>query len=464
MQWWDGAAWTENFEIAQGIDAQRIASQSANTAIAPAAPAETKVTIFNASKVAKQLDVENQRLDALIKQHGLLEVAELDSLRAEFDAKRAEAANSLAAVLTQIAAEQVQLGQLQRQVIDLRHAQELQEFGLYDFEHPAESSVSLSTELESIRSQIKRMVQRGGATFATSNFTFNNSTAKGNKFVKDMSGILLRAYNAEAENCIKSVRAGNLQTAQARLSKVREQIAKQGAMISLEITDSYHRLRLQELEIASRHLQAVQREKELERERRAELAEARKAEAELRKERERLDKEKSHYLATLAALEAAGDIEGAERMRVRLGEVEKAIVDVDYRSANIRAGYVYVISNIGAFGEHMVKIGMTRRLEPMDRVNELGDASVPFRFDVHALFFADDAIGIEGMLHNKFAEHRVNKVNLRREFFRVTPGEVLEALRESAIEVLEFTEEAVAPEFRLSGAVATAPAIPTPAT
>ena len=82
---------------------------------------------------------------------------------------------------------------------------------------------------------------------------------------------------------------------------------------------------------------------------------------------------------------------------------------------------LYVISNIGAFGENMVKIGMTRRLEPLDRVNELGDASVPFRFDVHALFYSDDAVTIEAMLHRTFAEQRVNKVNLRREFFRVTP-------------------------------------------
>jgi len=138
-------------------------------------------------------------------------------------------------------------------------------------------------------------------------------------------------------------------------------------------------------------------------------------------------------------------------MRALIADVDRAIEDVDYRAANIRAGYVYVISNVGAFGEHMVKIGMTRRLAPMDRVTELGDASVPFRFDVHALFFANDAIDIEAMLHRQFAEHRVNKVNLRREFFRVTPADVLDALKEHNVEVLEFKESADAPEFRMSG-------------
>jgi hypothetical protein len=86
----------------------------------------------------------------------------------------------------------------------------------------------------------------------------------------------------------------------------------------------------------------------------------------------------------------------------------------------------------------------------MDRVNELGDASVPFRFDVHALFYSDDAVATEAMLHRTFAEQRVNKINLRREFFRVAPHEVLEVLKEHHVELVEFTELPAAEEFRLS--------------
>lgn len=246
------------------------------------------------------------------------------------------------------------------------------------------------------------------------------------------------------------MRAGNLAAAQQRLSKVAEQIERQGAMIDLRITPFYQQLRMKELALAAKHLQSVQREKELERERRAELREQRKAEQELAREHERLEKEKHHYQAVLAVLEASGDVEGAERMRQKIADVDRAIDDVDYRVANIRAGYVYVISNIGAFGETMVKIGMTRRLEPMDRVHELGDASVPFRFDVHALFFADDAVGIENMLHTTFAEQRVNKVNLRREYFYVTPAEVLDALQAHHVEVVEYAVEPAAVEYRAS--------------
>ncbi|TDN92798.1 T5orf172 domain-containing protein [Microbacterium sp. BK668] len=173
------------------------------------------------------------------------------------------------------------------------------------------------------------------------------------------------------------------------------------------------------------------------------------------REKERLQKERTHYLNALSTLEANGDVDGAARLRAKLDDVDHAIENVDYRAANIRAGYVYVISNIGAFGPDVVKIGLTRRLDPMDRVIEPGDASVPFRFDVHALFFADAAVAIEGMLHQHFADRRLNKVNLRREYFRATPEQVLEALREHNVEVLEYAVEPAAVEYRSSLTAAT---------
>src|SRR5690606_38239824 len=112
--------------------------------------------------------------------------------------------------------------------------------------------------------------------------------------------------------------------------------------------------------------------------------------------------------------------DGIAELEAKLREIDSGLAGLAERAANTRAGHVYVISNIGAFGERMVKIGMTRRLEPMDRVRELGDASVPFRYDVHALFFSEDAVGLEAALHRRFADRRVNMVNPRREFFYAT--------------------------------------------
>jgi hypothetical protein len=200
----------------------------------------------------------------------------------------------------------------------------------------------------------------------------------------------------------------------------------------------------------------AQEEKEIEREKRAELAEQRKAERELAAERERLQreltKEQAHYANVRARLEANGDVGGLARIEARLADVQRAIDDVDYRSAHIRAGFVYVISNIGAFGEGIVKIGMTRRLDPMDRVRELGDASVPFRFDVHTLFFSVDAVSVETKLHQAFALSRVNEINARKEFFRATPNEVLEVLEATVGqgELVQYSTGADAEEFYLS--------------
>ena len=130
--------------------------------------------------------------------------------------------------------------------------------------------------------------------------------------------------------------------------------------------------------------------------------------------------------------------------------MDRAIQEVDYRAANIRAGYVYVISNIGSFGEKMVKIGMTRRLDPLDRIRELSDASVPFNFDVHALFFSKDAVGIELAMHERLSGRRVNAVNRRREFFTATALEAKQHLAELAGELLQFEDVPEALEYRQS--------------
>ena len=322
--------------------------------------------------------------------------------------------------------------------------------GWTDYDSPAASSVALKEQLDEVRAKIKEMIRTGAAVDASKNFVFNNSETKGRKFVRDMAKMMLRAYNAEAENCVLTVKAGNGNVARNRLERARDQIVKLGALIDLQITSHYHRLRIKELELTLQYQNAKKAEKEAEREKRARLREQALAEKELRAERERLEKERQHYLNVLKAVEEAGDSTEAEKLRQQLAEIEEGINDVVKREANSRAGYVYVISNIGSFGERMVKIGMTRRLDPMDRVRELGDASVPFKFDVHALFFSDDAVSVETELHHRFADKRVNRINTRREFFYATPAEVREALKDIAGNLLEFTEEPEAEQYRLS--------------
>jgi hypothetical protein len=261
---------------------------------------------------------------------------------------------------------------------------------------------------------------------------------------------MLRAFNAEADTLVRWLKPYKLEGALDRLKKVSETIEHLGKTMKIRISTPYYQLRVRELELTADFLQKQAEQKEADRAERERLREERKAQQELEVERARLAKERQHHANALQVLVAKGDEAGAARLREQLAEVDRAIENVDYRAANIRAGYVYLISNIGSFGEKMVKLGLTRRLEPMDRIHELSDASVPFNFDVHALFFSKDAVGIEKAMHDRLAHLRVNVVNRRREFFRASPLEVKAHLGELAGELLEFEEVPEALEYRQS--------------
>jgi len=333
------------------------------------------------------------------------------------------------------------------EVIDLDDERVLQEVGIYRYHHPLDNSEEFKGRLRLLEEEIKSAVKRGDAVLVSDMFTFNNSLAKGRKMSGDFSKLMLRAYNSEADSSVRSLRAGNVVTAKKRLEASVTTIARLGSMMEMRISPNYHELRIQELELTGDFLMKVQEEKEAAREERERLREQRKAEQELAAERERLEKERTHFLNALNSLQASGDAASAGELAEKLAQLDKAIADNDYRIANIRAGYVYVISNTGAFGPNMVKIGLTRRLEPMDRIRELGDASVPFPFDIHALFFSEDAVTLEAELHRAFAARRVNHVNQRREFFFATPNEVQVALSEKVGSLLEFTERPEATQY-----------------
>lgn len=357
---------------------------------------------------------------------------------------------STAALLARITELETQLkggGQGSPDVVDLNDQRVLQDVGIYRYHHPLENAALYKDCLAQLDAQVDEMVKVGKAVLAADMFTFNGSLAKGRKMVADLSRLMLRAYNAEADNCVRSLRSGNISTATRRLQAAMAAIEKLGAIMEMRVNPEYHALRVTELELTADYQVKIQEERERAREERNLLREQRRAEAELAAEKERLEKERTHYLNALEALRSNGDEAAVEELTGRLADIEKAIATNDFRITNIRAGYVYVISNIGAFGPNIVKIGMTRRLEPMDRVRELGDASVPFRYDVHALHFSNDAVTLEHELHKTFANRRVNVINERREFFFATPAEVREVLLEKTGGLLEYTERPEAPEY-----------------
>lgn len=335
---------------------------------------------------------------------------------------------------------------LQEKLHPMRVQVKLEEAGFTEYDHPEKDSVELAAALRDLRKDVQMAVRSYSAVESLDDFEPPHTKSGRNKLAKDSARLALMAFNSQVDSIIEAASARNYEASLTKIFKAAEVVERQCTVTGVRIKPNYVELRARELQLAVDHLKA----KQLEKERKAELREQAKAERELQAERERLEKERQHYLNVLKTVEEIGDEAETARLKQQIVEIEKGINDVEKREANIRAGYVYVISNIGSFGERMVKIGMTRRLDPMDRVRELGDASVPFNFDVHALFFSDDAVSVETELHHRFAARRVNRINARREFFYATPAEVREALKDIAGNLLEFTEEPEAEQYRLS--------------
>ena len=185
-------------------------------------------------------------------------------------------------------------------------------------------------------------------------------------------------------------------------------------------------------------------------------AEERKA---LENERKKIAKEEEKYNNEISKIQETiaqtTDQSDLEKLKARILELQEQLGQVIIKKEEItnlqngKAGTVYVISNLGSFGEDVFKIGMTRRLDPQDRINELGSASVPFKFDVHSFIFSDDAVSLENKMHQILNERRVNKVNLRKEFFKISIDE-LETLVEEIDSSAEFNKTMIAEEFRQS--------------
>jgi hypothetical protein len=410
---------------------------------------------FGSGKKIEALEEENARLQQWVAHlqgtDAVTLAAEVDAARAQLAALQQQAAQAQAAVQAARGEEAAARAQLAENLDEAV----MHEAGLYTFSHRLENAVAYKAALTEAQTRMKDMVRAGKAIDATTNWSVNNSAAQGRKMVKDISTLMLRAYNAEADSLVRTLRPHSLPAAKSRLDKAAFAIERLGKMMDIRISPDYHRLRYYELELTADYLLKKEQEKEAERERRAELRDQQKAAAEMKAALEKLSKEKAHYANLLAKLDPTTDADAYAKAQAKLAEIDDSITGVEQRAANIRTGHVYVISNVGAFGPDMVKIGMTRRLDPYDRVVELGDASVPFRFDVHAMVFHEDAVTLETQLHQRLSEKKVNRVNPRREFFYATPSEVRQLLAEVAgAHLVEYNERPEALEWHASGSVA----------
>ena len=274
------------------------------------------------------------------------------------------------------------------------------------------------------------MVSAKNATHCPTEWTIGESRSKGQAMINRQTRLTLRAFNSECTAALANVRWNNVVAMEKRILNSAKQIDSANASLNLTIDEKYISLKLDELHLTHEHKERLK----IERDERAELARAEREEKRILAEAEAAEREERRYRALLdkARREAGAD-------EVRIAELEAALQEAHAAGERARSmaqmtksGYVYIVSNIGSFGDDVVKIGLTRRLDPYDRVRELGDASVPFQFDTHAMIYSDDAPALEAALHNEFSDKRVNAANMRKEFFRVDLQEVEEAVHRLA--------------------------------
>lgn len=307
------------------------------------------------------------------------------------------------------------------------------------------------------------MVKNGTAGRIITPMLLNNSKSKGKAMQNQLIKAALRGFNGEADALLVKVSVVNVDNKINALRKVFEQLNKMYSRNLIEITYPYLDLKIEELRLAAEYELQKQEEKELLREQREKEREDKKLQAEIKAKRKQLEKDRDHFKNMVAKVtellkEARNDeVDELRRQLIeyqdKLSELDEIEEDIDYREGHATAGYVYVISNIGSFGEDVYKIGVTRRLEPLERIRELSSASVPFQFDVHALIFSEEAFTLETELHNQLANYKVNKVNGRKEYFKVPFDEIRSILAAHKELTVELNEDAEAFEYRQTKAI-----------
>lgn len=339
-------------------------------------------------------------------------------------------------------------------------ALEKQDFILYSGsyvgdEYDFEESIMYQQELRNIKDKQKILITLDEAI--EKDLDYNSKQAK------DLTKLVIRGFNGECDLIYATVKHTNLESCEAKIIKSFTAINRLAKTSNFKISDEFLELKLKELFLIQGYKEMKQKEQEEQKLIREEMLQEERARREYEKairdaEIEEKRQEKALELARkeYEKIMLSKNEEEREKYAEKIAELEKQLQEAHNSKERAvsqaqltRAGHVYVISNIGSFGEDVYKIGMTRRLEPLDRVKELGDASVPFPFDVHALIYSEDAPALERTLHKQFNDERLNLVNQRREFFNVKLEKIEEIVKEHHGE-FKLTRIAQAEQYRQS--------------
>lgn len=411
---------------------------------------------------------ENERLKQEVEELKKLltpeqkEAKDISNYLVELQEKRDKLVNQVEKLNVELSDLNNQKNKKKKELITLDEEILMQDFGLYQPKYDFVTSEQYKTKLDDLRNKQKQMIKDKTAVHYSTNWTVDGSKAKGTKMTNDNIKQILRTFNTECENAIDRVKFNNIDSMRKRIEKSFESLNKLNQTVNVGLKPSFLNLKIEELYLAYEYQVKKKEEKEEQKRIREELREQAKLKRELEEARKNIDKDLKHFTNALETLNIQLNNnelnqEQREALLNKKNELEEQIntltnnlKDIDYRQENQKAGYVYVISNIGAFGENIYKIGMTRRLNPQDRIDELGDASVPFNFDVHAMIFAEDAPALENALHKAFDNKKVNMINQRREFFNVKLEEIEKVVRTNFDNTVEFIKTPEAEQYRES--------------
>jgi hypothetical protein len=335
---------------------------------------------------------------------------------------------------------------------------EIGSFGLYKPQFSFDTSDQFKLALDDNYEKQKALIKEEKAIVCHMEWVVGGSKTEGKKMTTQYRKLMLFAFNGECEALISRVKWNNAEKTRERINKAFEAINKLGASHQIDITAEFLALKQEELSLTYEHEQKKYEEKEEQRLLREQMREEEIAQREFERAQADAEEEEVRYEKALqkarTELSRAGGA-NVDVLQDKIKALEDQLQEAHQKKERAiamaqltKVGHIYVISNIGSFGDDVYKLGMTRRLDPLDRVRELGDASVPFLFDVHAVIYSEDAPQLEYELHKKFSDRRLNRINTKKEFFRVGLDEIEAFVREHTGATIEFTKAAEARDYR----------------
>lgn len=402
---------------------------------------------IEAERVAAVNEIRAERsaaLDALVIERDEL-IRWIEEARAELESVKAE-----------INAANTKLQEVLTHFDQVHHELVISYSGYNAFYNPASSAADLRGELEGAQKNARALLNTGAAVWVTGE---NSVKDMDDDTLREYGALVLNAYNQDIENAVLSMEKDrSIRSALERTSVSLTKANRLGEVFGISISDEYHALRTKEIEAAfalrSRHevdqeQDLINREALREQEKRAKQIETRLVKID--EEREVLINQFDMLEAEQRLREEQGDLQDpyegdpqghpVARIRQRLQELKELEQRIRASITEMNAGYIYVASNVGAFGEQVVKISMTRSAEPETKIKSLNNKAVPFDYDVHTMFYSEKATAVKNALEEKFADREINKTNKYKEFFHASPVEVRDAL----IEIMQGN----IPEFKL---------------